>query len=186
MIHESIVISKSNGKIHIAPMGIEMNSELVIIKPFKPSTTLENLKNNGIATVNFTDDVRIFAGIVSGFKKNWDIIDNNKFDIPRLKIANTHLDVKVQKVFDNDLRPKIECQILNKAMHFPFHGFNRAQFSVIEASVLISRMGIISMEKIEDEIKYLKIGIDKTAGSKEKEAWDWIEKSINNYRKKND
>jgi hypothetical protein len=32
----------------------------------------------------------------------------------------------------------------------------------------------------------LKIGIDKTAGENEKEAWSWIEEKINKYFKKND
>ena len=61
-------------------------------------------------------------------------------------------------------------------------GFNRAQFSVIEASVLISRLGMISMDKINKEIKYLKIGIDKTAGPREIQACQWIEKKINDYK----
>ena len=32
----------------------------------------------------------------------------------------------------------------------------------------------------------LKIGIDKTAGKNEKEAWEWIEKKINIYFENND
>ncbi|MBS83329.1 MAG: tetrahydromethanopterin synthesis protein [Gammaproteobacteria bacterium] len=186
MIHESIVITRSSDDIHIAPMGVQMKSESLIIKPFKPSITLENLKNNGKATINFTDDVRIFAGIVSGYKKDWNTSENKNFDVPRLSNANTHLNIEVKNIIDDDIRPKIECIIIDKKIHLPFHGFNRAQFSVIEASVLISRLGIIPMEKIENEIKYLKIGIDKTAGSNEIDAWKWIEKKIQNYKNKND
>ena len=61
-------------------------------------------------------------------------------------------------------------------------GFNRAQFSVIEAAVLVSRLGMISMEKITNEIKYLKIGIEKTSGPRELEAWRWIEDKIENFK----
>ena len=35
-----------------------------------------------------------------------------------------------------------------------------------------------SWEKIEHEIKYLSIAIEKTAGSKEKIAWGWLMKKI--------
>ena len=47
MIHEVIVttISKSK-KVHIAPMGIRFINEQVIISPFKPSQTLDNILNN--------------------------------------------------------------------------------------------------------------------------------------------
>ena len=39
------------------------------------------------------------------------------------------------------------------------------------------------MEKILKEVEYLKIGIDKTSGPKEEEAWGWIQNKINNYKK---
>jgi hypothetical protein len=71
-------------------------------------------------------------------------------------------------------------------MHRPFLGFNRAQFSVIELAVLSTRLGRISDDKVRNELEYLKIGIDKTAGDNEKEAWYWIEKKINKYFKDND
>ena len=47
-------------------------------------------------------------------------------------------------------------------------------------------LGRIDDNKIKDEMKYLKIGIDKTAGKNEKEAWEWIEKKINIYFENND
>ena len=34
-----------------------------------------------------------------------------------------------------------------------------------------------------NEIKYLKIAIDKTAGKNELEAWNWLIKHIENYKK---
>jgi len=49
---------------------------------------------------------------------------------------------------------------------------------------LVSRLGRISLDKILKEIEYLKIGIEKTAGDREKEAWNWIENKIADYREK--
>ena len=43
---------------------------------------------------------------------------------------------------------------------------------------------MIEDDKIKKEIKYLKIAIDKTAGSRELEAWKWILLKIDNYFKK--
>ena len=43
---------------------------------------------------------------------------------------------------------------------------------------------MIDDDKIINEIKYLKIAIDKTAGSKEVEAWEWIMSKIDQHFKK--
>tara|TARA_Y100000590_G_scaffold146519_2_gene168355 strand:+ start:5992 stop:6549 length:558 start_codon:yes stop_codon:yes gene_type:complete len=185
MIHEVIVTTKSNdGEVHIAPMGIKMNQQEVFVSPFKPSKTLVNLISQKNAVINFTDDVRIFAGIICGIKKDWPLINLNTTDIPRLENVNSHFEISVIDIIDDEVRPKVICQILNKKVHSPFLGFNRAQFSVIEASVLVSRLGRISLDKILKEIEYLKIGIEKTAGDREKEAWNWIENKIADYREK--
>ena len=39
-------------------------------------------------------------------------------------------------------------------------------------------------EKVKKEYDYLKIGIDKTGGEREKLAWSWIEEKIEGYFKK--
>tara|TARA_B100001996_G_scaffold377582_1_gene360421 strand:- start:365 stop:940 length:576 start_codon:yes stop_codon:yes gene_type:complete len=187
MIHEVIIITVSQDNlIHIAPMGIKMDNKYLYISPFKPSKTLNNLLNAKKATINFIDDTRVFAGIVTGEKKDWPLIENTSFGVPRLKNTNTHYDVAVIDINDDQVRPKIKCNILEKKIHKPFLGFNRAQFSVIEAAVLTSRLGMISIEKIIMEINYLKIGIDKTSGPNELEAWGWINKKINSFVSKED
>ena len=185
MIHEVIVTTISNeGIVHIAPMGIRFIDKQVVISPFKPSTTLNNITENNIATINFIDDVRVFAGIVSRHKKDWELSARTDLEIvPNLTLTNTFYNVVVNEYQEDDKRPNIICDIKNSAIIKPFLGFNRAQFSVIEAAVLLSRLGMISMEKIDREIEYLKIGIDKTAGPHELEAWGWIQDKILSYKK---
>ena len=38
------------------------------------------------------------------------------------------------------------------------------------------------MEKIEAEMAYLSIAIEKTAGARERQAWDWLVERIGNYK----
>jgi hypothetical protein len=64
-------------------------------------------------------------------------------------------------------------------------GFNRAQFSVLEAAILVSRLKMLPLEKIDSEIAYLKIGLDKTAGEPELEAWNWLMDAIETFKKEN-
>ena len=185
MIHEVIVTTKSvSGEVHIAPMGIKMSETEVFISPFKPSKTLENLISQKEAVINFVDDVRVFAGIICKIKKDWPLTNLKDIKVPRLKNANTHYEVLVKNIVDDKTRPRVICKILGESIHVPFRGFNRAQFSIIEASILISRLGMIPLDKIEEELQYLKIGLEKTSGEKEKEAWGWIQKRLNDFKKK--
>ena len=191
MIHEVIVTTVSKDKkVHIAPMGIKIinddGTRLVQISPFKPSQTLNNILETGIATINFTDNVKVFSGIVTGKKKNWSLNQSANEYVPHLENTNTHMNVKVHRHYDDSVRPRITCIIINEETHRPFLGFNRAQFSVIELAVPSTRLGRVDDKKVRDELQYLKIGIDKTAGNNEKEAWSWIEENINNYFRKND
>ena len=191
MIHEVIVTTiNKDKKVHIAPMGVKIlqsdSKKLVQISPFKPSQTLNNILETKIATVNFIDNVKVFSGIVTGEKKDWELeVFDDKF-APHLQNTNTHMNVEAREEHDDPVRPRIICEVINEQIHRPFLGFNRAQFSVIELAVLSTRLGRIDDNKIKDEMKYLKIGIDKTAGKNEKEAWEWIEKKINIYFENND
>ncbi len=191
MIHEVIVTTiNKDKKVHIAPMGVKIlqsdSKKLVQISPFKPSQTLNNILETKIATVNYIDNVKVFSGIVTGEKKDWELEVSDDKCAPHLQNTNTHMNVKVSEDHDDPVRPRIVCEVINEQIHRPFLGFNRAQFSVIELAVLSTRLGRIDDNKIKDEMKYLKIGIDKTAGKNEKEAWEWIEKKINIYFESND
>ena len=191
MIHEVIVTTiNKDKKVHIAPMGVKIlqsgSKKLVQISPFKPSQTLDNILETKIATVNFIDNVKVFSGIVTGEKKDWKLEVFDDKCVPHLQNTNTHMNVKVSENHDDPVRPRIMCELIKEQIHRPFLGFNRAQFSVIELAVLSTRLGRIDDNKIKDEMKYLKIGIDKTAGKNEKEAWEWIEKKINIYFENND
>ena len=65
--------------------------------------------------------------------------------------------------------------------HNAFAGFNRAQAAVIELAVLVSRLHLLPREKVESELQYLQIAIDKTAGNREREAWQWLIEKIERF-----
>tara|TARA_Y100001960_G_C14447117_1_gene715483 strand:- start:120 stop:671 length:552 start_codon:yes stop_codon:yes gene_type:complete len=180
MIRESIVITTDlKNKPHVAPMGINFNRGKLFISPFIPSKTFLNLKENPYAVINFTDDVNIFADALLG-KKNFKIQSTKKIKSFYLKKALSYVEVKVINFIESKVRPKFECKIIKETSISSFKGFNRAQLSVIEAAILVSRINILPMKKIIKEINYLKIAIEKTAGKNEKIAWNKLIKKINN------
>ena len=180
MIRESIVITTDlKKKPHVVPMGITFNKKKLFISPYIPSKTYLNLKENPYAVINFTDDVNIFVDALLG-KKNFKIQSTKKIKSFYLKNALSYIEVKVIKFIENKTRPKFECKILKETSIGSFKGFNRAQLSVIEAAILVSRIDMLSIKKIKKEINYLQIAIDKTAGKNEKIAWKKLIKKINN------
>lgn len=181
-IRESIVTTRNaDGTAHIAPMGIHVLEESLVIAPFKPSTTLLNLERDGAAAINYTDDVRIYAGCVTG-RHGWPVRDADTLPVPRLQTCLAHSEVRVDRVEKDEQRPRFYCRVVHEVNHAPFHGFNRAQNAVIEAAILVTRLGMLPADKVDREIEYLRISIDKTAGAREREAWDWLMSAITEHR----
>jgi uncharacterized protein len=182
MIQETIVTTQnSQGIAHIAPMGIHIEAETFIIQPFKPSATFNNLLETHTGVINFCDDVRVFAGCLTG-RKNWPLLPAEKINGPMLANTLAHAEFSVNRVEDDELRPKLFCTAIHVVNHKPFNGFNRAQFSVLEAAILISRLGLLPLNKIETELDYLKIGLEKTASERELEAWGWLMAAFEEFK----
>jgi hypothetical protein len=174
MIRETIVTTISAaGAVHIAPLGIIADGDGWIIAPFRPSTTLENLQAVPFAVVNYTDDVRVFAGCLTG-RLDWPTVAADQVPVPRLAGALAHAELAVGQVTDDPQRPRFHCSVVHAASHAPFRGFNRAQAAVIEAAILASRLDFLPRDKVEREIAHLESAVQKTAGPAEQEAWQWI------------
>ena len=181
-IWEVIVTTLSPaGAVHIAPMGIREDEEQILLQPFRPSTTLENMLATGCAVVNYSDDVRVFAGCLTG-RRNWATAPASTVRGRRLEDALAHREVTVGRVEDDDVRPRLWCTSLAFESHAPFRGFNRAQAAVLEAAILVSRLHLLPREKVDAELKYLEIGLSKTAGPAELEAWTWLMERVEAYR----
>jgi hypothetical protein len=165
------------GAVHIAPMGLRRFGADHVLMPFRPSTTLDNMIATGAAVVNYTTDVRVFAGCVTG-RRRWPVEPARHVDGVRLAGALAHAELKLARVDDDPQRPALHFEAVHEAVHAAFTGFNRAQAAVIEGAVLVSRLHMLSPEKIATEFGYLQIAIDKTAGEPEREAWQWLQEAV--------
>ena len=174
MIRETIVTTAgADGGVHMAPVGLIAEGDGWIIAPFRPSRTLDNLRETPFAIANYTDDVRIFAGCLTG-RHQWTMVASEEAPVPRLTGALAHAELAVERVTEDAQRPRFHCRVMRVVSHAPFLGFNRAQAAVIEAAILVSRLDMLPREKVEQEIAYLEIAVRKTAGDAEQEAWGWL------------
>src|SRR5260370_38499651 len=78
------------------------------------------------------------------------------------------------RVGGEEPRPRFHGRVVHEAMQGAFRGFNRAQAAVIEAAILVSRLHLLPRDKVEREMAYLEIAVSKTAGPREREAWEWL------------
>jgi hypothetical protein len=182
VIFEAVIITRNaDGSLHIVPMGYRESGKDVVLAPFRPSTTLDNLARNRQAVINLTDNVAIIAGCLTG-RFEWPTLPAAVVDAARLADTLAHLEVEVRHEEPDEERPRFVCAVRHRQQHRPFRGFNRAQAAVVEAAILVSRLHLLPAEKVDREIAYLQMAVDKTAGEREREAWGWLMARITMHR----
>ena len=148
-IFEAVLTTVSpSGTTHIAPMGVRYVGEHVVLMPFKPSTTLDNITQTRQAVLNLLVDPRVFAGCVTG-RKQWPTRPAQCVKGVRLAAALVHVELELASLHDNAQRPVLQMARVHAQTHSPFVGFNRAQAAVIEGAVLVSRLHMLQPEKID-------------------------------------
>jgi uncharacterized protein len=185
MIFETIITTVNVAhKPHITPFGVRFEgvkeNKRVILSPYKPSTTLDNILATKTAIMNITDDVRVFAGALTG-RCDWPLLPVNNNKGFRLADCMAHTVLELVEVRDDEIRPQLVLQAIYSENHQSFQGFNRAQAAVVELSILASRLHMLPKEKVMTEMAYLQIAIDKTAGARELEAWGWLSEKLNDF-----
>lgn len=186
VIYETVVTTVApDGTPHIAPMGVRYRrsdtGSDVILMPFKPSTTLANIVASRHAVLNIVIDTRVFAGSVTG-RRSWPLRPTERIEGVRLSCALNHVELELAELQDDPQRPVLRMARVFEASHAPYIGFNRAQAAVIEGAILVSRLRMLPAEKVDAEMAYLQIAIDKTAGPEEHEAWGWLTEAIARHR----
>jgi len=183
MIFETIVTTAApDGRPHIAPMGVRYEDGFAVLSPFRPSATLDNIVATRAAVLNFTTDVRVFAGCVTHCATDWPTIAATRVATVRLAEALAHTEFELERIEDDAQRPVLRMKPVHQEQHEPFAGFNRAQAAVIEGAVLVSRLFMLPADKVDREMAYLQIAIDKTAGERERTAWSWLVAAIARHR----
>jgi hypothetical protein len=169
-IVESIVTTTAaDGRINVAPMGVEWGDETIVLKPFLDTATYRNVLATRTAVVNVVDDVRIFARAA---------VSNPSYaTVPAEVVRGVVLadccswrELDVQDVDSTPPRSRIVAAVVHRGTRREFIGFNRARHAVIEAAIYATRLHLLPRDLIAREMDRLQMIVDKTAGDAEREA----------------
>jgi uncharacterized protein len=173
-IIETVVTTiNPDGTVNCGAMGVEWGEERIVIKPFRGTRTLRNLRATGAAVVNLTDDVLLFSQAALG--------DPHPPCRPATEVAGAVLvdacswrEVRVEVIEEDEQRFRFTTVVAGGGAGREFLGFNRACFAVLEASILASRVHLLDAAEISGELRRLQVLVDKTAGPREREAMDYV------------
>jgi hypothetical protein len=174
VIVETVVTTiNPDGSVNCGAMGVEWGEERIVIKPYRQTRTLRNLRATGAAVVNLTDDILLFSQAALG--------DPHPPSHPATSVEGAVLDdacswreVRVEAIDDGAERALVSTVVVGGGTGREFLGLNRARHAVLEASILASRARLLGADELRAELRRLQPLVDKTGGPREREAMAYV------------
>lgn len=185
-ILEGIVTTlNGDGSPNISPMGPIVNDSLdwLWFRPFRTSTTFQNLKRSGCGVFHITDDVELVAQAAVGQPSPPPrIIQAEKVAGVILADACRWFAFHVESLDDSAERTSIVARVIDRGVLREFLGFNRAKHAVLEAAILATRVHLRDHQEILAEYDRLAEGVNKTGAAAEHRAMkflrDYVERAM--------
>ena len=183
MIVEGVVTTLSQtGELNIAPMGpiVDETMTTLQLRPFQTSTTYRNLKARPFGVFHIVDDVLLIA------QAALDCLDPIPATFDAQKITGKVLadccrwyEFEVTDCDDSAIRTSLATKVVHVGRVRDVFGFNRAKHAVLEATILATRLHLVSPLEIRRQLAALAIPVEKTAGPREHTAFalvmDYVE-----------
>jgi uncharacterized protein len=177
-ILETVVTTiNPDGSVNCAAMGVEWGQERIVIKPYRGTRTLRNLRATGAAVVNVTDDILLFSQAALG-DPHPPTRRAASIDGAILGDACSWREVRVEAIDESARRARVDTVVVDGGTGREFLGLNRARHAVLEASILASRARMLPTEEIAAELRRLQVLVDKTAGPREREAMEYVTRHL--------
>jgi hypothetical protein len=177
VIETVVTTLNPDGSVNCGAMGVEWDAKRIVIKPYRGTRTLRNLRATGAAVVNLTDDVLLFSQAALG--------DPQPPTHPAASVEGAVLDdacswreVRVEAIDESARRARVSTVVVHGGTGREFLGLNRARHAVLEASILASRARMLPAEDIRAELRRLQVLVDKTGGSREREAMAYVARHV--------
>ncbi len=186
MILEGVVTTLGpDGTLNVAPMGPKFedpgDSSRFVLRPYQTSTTYRNLKGHGEGVLHVTDDVLLIAR--AAISKVNDA-PTRPAEVVRGRIllsAARYHEFRVVELDDRAERTTIVAETVHIGRQRDLFGLNRAQFAVVEAAILATRLAFLPREEILDALRRLVPLVEKTAGPAEREAFSLLQDHVNTF-----
>lgn len=178
MIIEGLLTTlDSAGRPHLAPMGPEVDAvpfDLLRLKPFASSQSGRNLRDRRRGIFHATDDVALIARAAIGTAGD----PTTAADSLLLNDFCWAVEVEVTEVDDASERWRLEAVVTRRHVGRAWTGFNRAQFAVVEAAILATRVGLLPAAQIVEDFDRLAVLVRKTGGPTEHAAFQLLREFI--------
>ena len=179
MIVEGIVTTRNkDGSINVSPMGpiCDTTWQRLTLRPFQTSRTYQNLCRQGEGVFHITDDVELLARAAIGWLEAAPVfLSTEKFDGMILADTCRWYAFCVERLDDTEQRTTLDCTVVDQGRRRDFLGFNRAKHAVVEAAILATRVHFLAANDIREQMKRLKLIVNKTAGEQELFAFELLE-----------
>jgi len=174
LVLETVVTTLNPDRtVNCAAMGVGWGEDVLEIRPYRSTRTYRNLAAGGDAVVHLVDDILLFAQAALGDPhppaRAADVVDGAV-----LEDACSWREVRVEAIDASAPRASVRAAIVHRGSGREFLGLNRARHAVLEASILASRARRLPAEEIRAELERLAVLVDKTAGPRERTAWDGV------------
>jgi hypothetical protein len=174
LIIESVVTTiNPDGTVNCGAMGVEWGERRIVVKPFRGTRTLRNLRATGEAVVNLTDDIRLFSEAALGDPRPATRAADAVAGVV-LADACSWRELRVESIDDDGERARVDAAVVGAGRGREFIGFNRASHAVLEASILASRAHLLPAAQVRAELARLQVLVDKTGGPREHAAMDYV------------
>ena len=91
-----------------------------------------------------------------------------------LEAACSWYELEVETIDATPPRSRIDARMVHRGRGREFIGFNRAKHAVLEAAILATRVHMLPPAQIKEELDRLEVLVEKTAGPREREAWELL------------
>ncbi len=179
MILEGIVTTENgDGSVNVSPMGptVDRSISSLTLRPFPTSATYQNLCRRGEGVFHVTDDVELLAHAAVGHLATTKTLplsaQSDHFHV--LADACRWYAFQVDKRDESEERMRLVCRIVDQGRIRDFWGWNRAQYAVLEAAILATRVHLLPAKTIQGQLDQLAPLVEKTGGDKELRAFDFL------------
>ena len=181
LIETVVTTTGSDGVVNCAAMGVRWGEEELIFWPFDATRTLKNLRFRGEAIVHLTDDVLLFVQAALAHPR------------PTMRAASVVAGSVIEDVSSwrevvvTEITPSADAAARSRVCarvvaagtgtRQPL-GLCRARHAAVEASIFASRLRWLGGERVWAELAHLQELVDKTAGSRERAAMEYVRRYV--------